>query len=165
VLKIGTADTAFRKRTLKPESLRAFEPRKVLRVTVGPQCRRFSEAAQKIFYKGPYRVREESNRMGLRLEGRPLPVDGEGEMTTEGVCLGAVQITPAGLPIILFVEQQSTGGYLKIANVISADFSSLGQLRPRDEIRFKAVDWETARRLLLEQEKLLASEEWMVSGE
>jgi antagonist of KipI len=68
-----------------------------------------------------------------------------------------VQITAAGLPIILFVEQQTTGGYAKIANVISADFHSLGQLRPRDEIRFEQVDWNTARSLLVEQEKLLTS--------
>jgi allophanate hydrolase subunit 2 len=78
-------------------------------------------------------------------------------MITEGVALGAVQITAAGLPIILFVEQQTTGGYAKLANVISADFHSLGQLRPRDEIRFEQVTWDTARSLLIEQEKLLAS--------
>jgi len=69
-----------------------------------------------------------------------------------------VQIPAGGLPIILFVEQQTTGGYAKIANVISADFRSLGQLRPRDEIRFERVDFETARALLREQEELLASE-------
>jgi len=56
------------------------------------------------------------------------------------------------------VEQQTTGGYPKIANVISADFHSLGQLRPRDEIRFERVDWETARALLTEQEELFASD-------
>jgi antagonist of KipI len=84
-------------------------------------------------------------------------------MLSEGVSLGAVQITAAGLPIILFVEQQTTGGYPKIANVISADMSSLGQLRPRDEIRFEQVDMETARSLLLEQEKLLASEELVLA--
>src|SRR5258708_5492780 len=95
--------------------------------------------------------------MGLRRGGQALPVDQLGEMITEGVSLGAVQITPTGLPIILFVEQQTTGGYPKIANVISADISSLGQLRPRDEIRFEPVDWDTARQLLIEQETLLAS--------
>jgi len=68
-----------------------------------------------------------------------------------------VQVPEGGQPIILFVEQQTTGGYPKIANVISADFHSLGQLRPRDEIRFEQVDWDTARALLREQEKLLAS--------
>ena len=78
-------------------------------------------------------------------------------MISEGVSLGAVQIPAGGLPIVLFVEQQTTGGYAKIANVISADLSSLGQLRPRDEIRFELVNFETARSLLIEQEKLMSS--------
>jgi antagonist of KipI len=80
-------------------------------------------------------------------------------MITEGVSLGAVQVTPSGTAIILFVEQQTTGGYPKIANVISADLHRVGQLRPRDEIRFELVTLEEARELLVEQERLLASRE------
>jgi antagonist of KipI len=162
VLKIANANGPFRKRTITAKALQRLQARKVLRVTPGPQRALFPDAAQKIFYASIYRVAEESNRMGLRLEGAPLPVYERGEMITEGVSLGAVQITPAGLPIILFVEQQTTGGYPKIANVISADFSSLGQLRPRDELRFEPVDWESARALLLEQETLLASDDLIV---
>ena len=97
--------------------------------------------------------------MGLRLQGAAIASTAGGEMTSEGVSLGAVQITAGGLPIILFVEQQTTGGYPKIANVISADLGSLGQLRPRDEIRFERVEMESARALLMEQERLLASKE------
>ena len=97
--------------------------------------------------------------MGLRLEGAAMSTPEGGEMISEGVSLGAVQITAGGLPIILFVEQQTTGGYPKIANVISADLSSLGQLRPRDEIRFERVELETARVLFVEQERFLASKE------
>ena len=55
-------------------------------------------------------------------------------MLTEGVALGAIQVPPDGQPIILFVEHQTTGGYPKPANVISADFWRLGQLRPRDPV-------------------------------
>jgi antagonist of KipI len=80
-------------------------------------------------------------------------------MITEGVSLGAIQVPAAGSPIILFVDQQTTGGYPKIANVISADLHRVGQLRPRDEIRFEQVTFEAARSLLIEQERLLASEE------
>src|SRR4029077_7172872 len=87
---------------------------------------------------------------------------GGGEMISEGVALGAIQVPEGGQPIILFVEQQTTGGYPKIASVISADFHSLGQLRPRDEIRFELVNLATARALLIEQEKLLASEDLIV---
>ena len=99
--------------------------------------------------------------MGLRLEGSPIPARSGRQMITEGVSLGAVQIPPGGQPIILFVDQQTTGGYPKIANVISADIHRVGQLRPRDELRFERVELETARSLLREQEELLASERFM----
>ena len=162
VLRIGTASGSFRtfrKRRVAAKAVAQLQPRKVLRATAGPQADWFSEEARKIFYTETYRVSEESNRMGLRLEGPAITSAAGGEMLSEGVCLGAVQIPSSGLPIILFVEQQTTGGYPKIANVISADFSSLGQLRPRDEVRFELVEIETARALLAEQEKLLASKE------
>ena len=158
VLNIGAASVSARGRSLTAQALKNLSPRKVLRVTPGPQSDWFPEPAQQIFYASTYRVAEESNRMGLRLEGAAIPALASGEMISEGVALGAVQVPEGGLPIILFVEQQTTGGYPKIANVISADFHSLGQLRPRDEIRFERVDWKEARALLLEQEKLLASE-------
>jgi antagonist of KipI len=164
VLKIGEANGSYRRRTVAAKALKSLSPRKVLRVTPGPQNDWFPEAAQEIFYASTYRVAEESNRMGLRLEGAPVPEGSGGKMITEGVSIGAVQIPSGGLPIILFVEQQTTGGYAKIANVISTDLSSLGQLRPRDEIRFERVGWETARALLVEQEELLTSKELVVEN-
>jgi biotin-dependent carboxylase-like uncharacterized protein len=163
VLEIGNANGSYRKRTVAAKILEGLSPRKVLRVTPGPQSDWFPEASRHMFYGSAYRVAEESNRMGLRLEGAPIPSPPGGEMISEGVALGAIQVPEGGQPIVLFVEQQTTGGYPKIANVISADFHSLGQLRPRDEVRFEQVGWETARDLLGEQEKLLASEE-LIAG-
>ncbi len=93
--------------------------------------------------------------MGLRLEGAEVAVCSGGHMITEGVPLGAIQVPAGGQPIILFVEQQTTGGYPKIANVIAADLSSVGQLRPRDEVHFELVDLAAARNLLREQEELI----------
>ncbi len=144
-------------RRVAPKILQRLAPRKVLRVTPGPQCAWFSEEAQRLLYASTYRVAEESNRMGIRLEGPAIPAPSDGDMISEGVTLGAVQVPESGLPIVLFVEQQTTGGYPKIANVISADLPSVGQLRPRDEIRFELVNFETARSLLIEQEKLMSS--------
>jgi len=97
--------------------------------------------------------------MGIRLEGPPIQLEASREMITEGVSLGAIQVPPSGQPIILFVEQQTTGGYPKVANVISADLHSLGQLRPRDDIRFERIEMSEARSLLIQQEALLASKE------
>lgn len=157
-LQIGEAKRSFQQKKLARGALEKLSPRKILRVTPAPQADWFNESARRIFYGTSYRVGEQSNRMGLRLEGQFVPTDSAGGMLSEGVALGAIQIPASGQPIILFVEQQTTGGYPKIANVISADLHSLGQLRPRDEIRFEPVEMETAFALLREQEALLASE-------
>ncbi len=159
VLNIGEAPATFRRFSLTPQTLKRLSPRRVLRVTLGPQSDWFPESSQHLFYSTKYRVTEGANRMGLRLQGAPIPAQHKGGMISEGVSLGAVQVADAGQPIILFVEQQTTGGYPKIANVISADIASVGQLRPRDEVEFQKVSWDMARFLLREQERLLASEE------
>jgi antagonist of KipI len=131
---------------IPPESRRD----ETLRVTDGPQAEWFAGE----LYAAAYTVSEESNRMGLRLRGPAIPSP-PGHMLTEGVALGAVQVPPDGQPIVLFVEHQTTGGYPKPANVISADFRRLGQLRPRDEVRFERVEMEQAMELLQAQEKWL----------
>ena len=123
----------------------------VLRVTAGPQADLFDDA----FYTAAYTVSEASDRMGLRLRGPALRSPGTGSMITEGVAVGAVQVPPSGEPIILFVEHQTTGGYPKIANVISADLRAAGQLRPRDSVRFERTGMEQAWALLQEQEAWL----------
>jgi antagonist of KipI len=147
-LAIGK-ETAGRPRAGEPPP---FPREGALRVTAGPQADRFGDE----LYVGLYTVAEESNRMGLRLRGPAIPSPA-GAMLTEGVALGAVQVPPDGQPIILFVEHQTTGGYPKPANVVSADFWRLGQLRPRDEVRFELVTIETALRLLQEQERWVYS--------
>lgn len=159
LLHIGPATKFFRKRTIDPCLSEHLSSRKILRVTSGPQVDWFSESCVHSFYEATYRVAEQSNRMGLRLEGALVSPHGGRQMITEGVSLGAVQVPAGGSPIILFVDQQTTGGYPKIANLISADLHRVGQLRPRDEIRFEQVTFEAARSLLIEQEQLLASRE------
>lgn len=157
MLNVGSSSTTICEKEISPDLLQRLSPRKTLRVTAGPQCDWFGDSAEKFFYANPYRVTEDSNRMGLRLEGTAIPPHGKGQMITEGVSLGAIQIPDGGQPIILFVEQQTTGGYPKIANVISADLPSIGQLRPRDEVSFEKVEWDTARALFREQEEIMAS--------
>lgn len=158
-LELGAADSLFHKGSLSPKVLESLQPRKLIRVTDGPQSDWFPNSSWKTLCESTFRVAEQSNRMGIRLEGPAIPLDASREMITEGVSLGAIQVPPSGQPIILFVEQQTTGGYPKIANVISADLHSLGQLRPRDAIRFERIEMSEARSLLIHQEELMASKE------
>jgi antagonist of KipI len=159
VLRLGTPKTKIRQRKIPQTVLLGLQPRKTLRVTEGPQSDQFSEDSKEAFFGATFRVSEETDRMGLRLEGPALTANSAGEMITEGVPLGAIQVTPSGQPIILFVEQQTTGGYPKIANVIGVDLHRLGQLRPRVEIRFERTSLAVARSLWMEQERLLNSPE------
>jgi antagonist of KipI len=168
VLNVGVwqgtgEDAPYHNRAIATDVLRRLMPGRVLRVTAGPQSDWFDASSRRQFYEHTFRVAEESNRMGLRLEGASIPAPMSREMITEGVSLGAIQVPAGGQPIILFVEQQTTGGYPKIANVISADLHTVGQLRPRDEIRFELVDMETARSLLKEQESLLSSSQLLLT--
>jgi antagonist of KipI len=141
VLTLGPASGNVRWRTAAPPA-----PHPAIRVTAGRESVDLCSAT--------WHVTEDSDRMGLRLRG-PVLACGAGHMLTEGVPLGAVQVPPDGQPIILFVEHQTTGGYPKIANVISADFHAVGQLRPRDQVRFDLVSIEAALALLRRQEEWL----------
>jgi antagonist of KipI len=136
-----------------------FLPPKALRVTAGLQARLFGREGADLFYSSRFEVKNESDRMGLRLAGAaPIAARNRSEILTEGVSLGAVQITHDGNPIILFIDHQTTGGYPKIANVIAADFHGLGQLRPGDAVAFVEVSLEAAHELLMEQESLFRQE-------
>ena len=128
----------------------AYSGGALLRATPGPQAHLFGDE----IYAAEYTASEESNRMGIRLKGPALAAPAGG-MISEGVALGAVQVPPDGQPIILFVEHQTSGGYPKPANVISADFRQLGQIRPRDHVSFERTTMEAAVELLREQEEWL----------
>jgi biotin-dependent carboxylase-like uncharacterized protein len=142
-------------RPVDASSLLPLLERHELRVTRGPQAAWLGAEALQGLLAQSYEVQESSNRLGIRLSGEALMLPERLELLTEGASLGAVQFPPDGQPIILFVEQQTTGGYPKAANVISADFQRLGQLRPRDHLRFVEVDIPAARSALRLQEAQL----------
>jgi antagonist of KipI len=144
-----------RARTLKPGAVEELYPRRPIRMTRGAQHDWFDPGAFDTLLSSSYTVSEESNRSGLRLQGEPIPSGVGTQLLTEGVSLGAIQVPQNGQPIILFVDQQTTGGYPKIANVISADMHRVGQLRPRELVRFAEVTIPEAIRLLRKQEQQL----------
>lgn len=154
-LELGASQLQIARLLRVPDLLVDLLRRDIIRVTEGPQSGRYAGPALAEFVSNPYVVSEESNRMGIRLRGNPIRGLETGDMLTEGVSLGAVQVPPDGQPIILFVEHQTTGGYAKIANVISADMHAVGQLRPRDTVRFEFVSLPKAMVLLIELENLI----------
>ncbi len=142
-------------RAVDPSAIPGYRSGEPFRVTEGPQASWFSREGHETLYAAEWRVCEACDRMGIRLTGPRIEQRESRELVTEGVPLGAIQIPSGGLPIVLFVEHQTTGGYPKIANVIAADLSRLGGLRPRDALRFEAVSLEAAHALLADQEEAL----------
>jgi antagonist of KipI len=141
--------------TLKPGAVDDLYSRGPLRVTNGAQHDWFGLEAFGKLFSCPYTISEQSNRSGLRLQGESISPQVRSQLLTEGVSLGAIQVPQDEQPIILFVDQQTTGGYPKIANVISADLYRVGQLRPRVHVRFIEVAIPESIRLLREREEWL----------
>ncbi len=157
-LPLGPAPAARRRAV--PEAAR---PRwggdTVLRVVLGPQADRFTKEGVATFLASAYEVLPQSDRMGVRLSG-PRIAHGRGhDIISDGIALGAVQVPGDGLPIVLLVDRQSTGGYTKIATVCSFDIARVGQAKPGQRLRFTAVDVATAHRLLRESDAALAAVE------
>ena len=113
--------------------------------------------ARSSFLSQSYTVSEKSSRMGVQLKGNSIQSIKENEILTEGIPLGAIQVPGGGDPIISFVEHQTTGGYPKIANVITADLCKVGQLKPGDSFTFQLVSIEEGERLRLAQESFIQS--------
>lgn len=128
-----------------------------IRVTKGAQHYWFSADTYARFLASPYTVSEQSDRAGLRLKGEAVTPSEKSQLLTDGIPLGAIQVPQDGQPIILFVDQQTTGGYPKIASVIAADMHRIGQLRPHDEVRFTEVSIAEAIDTLHAQERWLRS--------
>ena len=97
-------------------------------MTRGAQHDWFSRETYAKLLSSPYLVSEQSDRAGLRLQGEAVSSSQTSQLFTDGIPLGAIQVPQDGQPIILFVDQQTTGGYPKIANVIAADMHRIGQL-------------------------------------
>ncbi|MEV5783390.1 biotin-dependent carboxyltransferase family protein [Streptomyces sp. NPDC052287] len=111
----------------------------VLRVTPGPRDDWFTASALRTLATAAYRVSSASNRIGLRTEGPPLERAVSGELPSEGMVLGAVQVPPDGRPVVFLADHPTTGGYPVIAVVRTADLSAAAQAVPGTPVRFLVV--------------------------
>ncbi|MBR6941440.1 MAG: biotin-dependent carboxyltransferase family protein [Clostridia bacterium] len=125
----------------------------VLRAVPGPQDEMFTQEDKEIFFSETYTVTPAIDRMGIRLDGKPVKGKNGTDIISDGIVFGSVQIPNSGMPIILAADHQTTGGYAKIATVISVDLPLLAQARPGDKIRFSAVTVEEAEKLAIEEKQ------------
>lgn len=129
--------------------------RALLRVMPGPQADWFEADAMKTIAGVSFRISPQSNRMGYRLQGPPLRRIREGELISEPLGIGAIQVPSAGEPILLMADRQTAGGYPKIAYVIAADLPLAGQLAPGDFIEFHLCSRQEAVAALITRERQL----------
>jgi len=126
-----------------------------LRVMAGPQADWFHADALKTLAGVSFRISPQSNRMGYRLQGPPLGRERDGELISEPLGMGAIQVPSAGEPILLMADRQTAGGYPKIGYVISADLPLAGQLAPGDFIEFHVCSQPEAVTALIARERQL----------
>ena len=124
----------------------------VLRVTRGAQHDWFDVSSLDAFFHGRFTVTTQSDRMGVRLTGPSLTLREPRELISEAVCPGTVQVTPDGGSIVLLADCQTTGGYPKIAQIITVDLPVMAQVKPGGVVQFREVPLETAQSLHLARE-------------
>ena len=122
-----------------------------LRVIMGPQDKAFTAAGRKKFLESEYTVTSEFDRMGCRLEGPFIAYKTTSDIISDGIAFGSVQVPSHGKPIILLSDRQTTGGYAKIATVISVDIPKLVQRKTDHKVRFQAVTVEEAQQLMQDE--------------
>lgn len=137
-------------------SLRTRDREDEVRVFRGMEMDEFTHHALDSFFSTPYTVDGRSDRMGIRLQGKPLTREVQDEMLSTGVVFGTIQVPPDGQPVILGADAQTTGGYPRIAQVAEVDLSVVAQLRAGDVIYFKYIELAEAEQLLIQREK-----EWL----
>lgn len=150
--KTWLPDMAARK--LIPDDFTAKEY--TLRVVMGPQDDCFTEKGIAAFLGSTFKISNEYDRMGCRMEGDFIEHKNGGDIITDGISFGAVQVPSHGNPIVMMADHQTTGGYTKIANVISVDLPKLAQCMPGAQIHFKKVTIEEAQELYCQWKRELA---------
>jgi antagonist of KipI len=126
-----------------------------LRVIPGPHDQMFTAEALETLFSRRYVITPNSNRMGYRLSGPPLTHADSADILSDATPIGSLQVPRSGEPILLMADRQTTGGYPKVATVISADLSTAGQLAPGDWIEFVSCTRAAARDALRLQERRL----------
>jgi biotin-dependent carboxylase-like uncharacterized protein len=129
--------------------------RDTVRVIMGPQNDAFTEKGIDTFLSSEYIVTNDADRMGYRLDGLEISHKSGADIISDGIALGAIQVPAHGKPIIMLADRQTTGGYTKIANVISVDIPSVAQKKPGDRLRFENVSIKEAQRLYRQRERQL----------
>ena len=148
--------TASRSSVAAPSVAASAADSVTVRFTRGTHFALFDATSREALLTAAFRVTPQSDRMGCRFSGPALRLEQPQELISEAVAPGTVQVPADGNPIVLTADRQTTGGYLRIAQIISADLRQIAQLRPGQTLSFEEVSLREAEHLHIEQERELA---------
>jgi antagonist of KipI len=148
----SNTDSLLIDRAIPQNELPQYSNEYTIRVILGPQEEYFTKESIDTFLSSEYVISNEADRMGYRLSGPKLEHSNGADIISDGITLGSIQVPGHGMPIIMMADRQTTGGYPKIATVISSDIHLLGQAKPGDKLKFSAISIELAHNVLKEYE-------------
>ncbi len=156
-LEIKISAAAVPCRRMEQKYIPEYKPKNKIRVVLGPQDDYFTEEGINLFFSpSGYKITKGADRMGYRLEGEAISHKDKADIISDGATFGAVQVPANGQPIILMADRQTTGGYTKIAAVISTDLPVLAQMSPGNEVVFEKVTLKEAHSIYREYERKFA---------
>ncbi len=154
ILPIGqTKHNHTFKTQLNNADIPAYSNTNVINVVAGPQVDKFTKKGLTSFYDNTYTLSDECNRMGYRLKGHAIELIGSSDIISDATVFGSIQVANNGLPMIMMADRQTSGGYAKIATVISSDLTKLAQAKPNDQVSFCCIDITLAQQKLRDYQK------------
>jgi antagonist of KipI len=148
-------DFSKRRRSLNIAEIPQYPKELTIRVVLGPHLQAFPSSTIELFLSSTYTISTQSDRMGYRLKGPRLVHKSSADIISEAIPLGGIQVPDNGEPIILMADRQTTGGYTRIATVISTDIPKLAQATTGCSVRFTAVSVEEAQQIYLEENRFI----------
>ncbi|QGN37243.1 5-oxoprolinase subunit PxpC [Klebsiella oxytoca] len=160
-LKLGKVDKQFS----GPRGVKQLPVGNRIRALPGPEYHEFDSVSQDAFWRSPWQLSPQSNRMGYRLQGQPLKRTTDREMLSHGLLPGVVQVPHNGQPIVLMNDAQTTGGYPRIATIIEADMYQLAQIPLGQPIHFVPCSLEEALKARTDRERYFEQLAWRLNDE
>jgi antagonist of KipI len=149
----STEQTINRKSKIANSLLPVYSKFPTVRIVAGAEFENLTALSEQSLLKKSFAISNQSDRMGFRLEGEPLYLLDSQELVSSAVNFGTIQLLPNGQMIVLMADHQTTGGYPRIAHIISSDLPLLAQLNPHDKVAFHLISHEHAEEILLQNER------------
>lgn len=156
-LNIKKSGKIFKSRIMPNKYIPKYTNKINVHIILGPQDEYFTNKGIETFLSNQYTITNECDRMGIRLNGPQIEHVSGADIISDGIEFGAIQIPGHGKPIIMMADRQTTGGYTKVANVISTDLYKIAQAKPGDKVKFQKISIKEAQDILQDKEEKIVS--------